>query len=130
MGLMERRKIKELQEQSFPQREQEIGEICGQPIRYEVDWDSFADDLEGLNFLDNLSCHRLNMALRTICTDDMGREAVREGLKLVKLRNVKRKEDMAMRFEGGVLEMACAYAMRTDGMFNDGEIRQLLLARL
>lgn len=130
MGLMERRKIKELQEQSFPQREQEIGEICGQPIRYEVDWDSFADDLEGLNFLDNLSCHRLNMALRTICTDDMGREAVREGLKLVKLRNVKRKEEMAMRFEGGVLEMACAYALRTEGMFSDGEIRQLLLARL
>jgi hypothetical protein len=130
MGLMERRKIKELQEQTFPEREREIGEICGQPIRYEIDWDSFADDLEGLNFLDNLSCHRLNMALRVICTDDMGKEAVREGLKQVKLRNVKRKDEMAMRFEGGVLEMACAYALRTEGMHSDGEIRQLLLSRL
>lgn len=130
MGLMERRKIKELQEQTFPEREREIAEICGQPIRYEVAWDSFADDLEGLNFLDNLSCHRLNMALRVICSDDLGKEAVREGLKLVKLRNVQRKEDMVLRFEGGVLEMACAYAMRTEGMHGDGEIRQALLSKL
>lgn len=130
MGLMERRKIKELQEQNFPQREQEIAEICGRAVPYEVDWDSFADDLEGLNFVDNLSCHRLNMALRTICIDEMGKEAVREGLQRVKLRNVKRKEDMAMQFEGGELSMACAYALRTDGMFDDGAIRQLLLSRL
>jgi hypothetical protein len=130
MGLNERRKIKELQETSFPAREQEIAEICGVAIPYEVDWDSFADDLEALNFVDNISCHRLNMALRMICMDELGKEAVREGLKRVKLRNVKRKEDMAMSFEAGVLSMACAYALRTEGMFNDGEIRQLLTDRL
>lgn len=130
MGLNERRKIKELQETSFPARELEIAEICGVAIPYEVDWDSFADDLEALNFVDNLSCHRLNMALRVICMDDLGKEAVRDGLKRVKLRNVKRKDEMAMQFEAGVLAMACAYALRTDGMFNDGEIRQLLIQHL
>jgi len=51
-----------------------------------VDWDSFSDDLEGLNFLDNLSCHRTNMALRVICSDDLGKEAVQEGLKQIKLK--------------------------------------------
>src|SRR5215510_1151547 len=73
MGLNERRKIKELQETTLPERQKEIEEICGQAIPYEVDWDSLADDAEGLNFLDNISCHRLNMALRTICIDDMGK---------------------------------------------------------
>ena len=82
MGLQERRKIQELQTVSFPQRVKEIEEICGKEIPYEVDWDSLADDLEGLNFIDNLSCHRLNMALRVICQDDMGKEAVRDGLKI------------------------------------------------
>jgi len=130
MGLNERRKIKDLQETSFPGREQEIAEICGVAIPYEVDWDSFADDLEALNFVDNISCHRLNMALRMICMDEMGKEAVRDGLKRVKLRNVKTKTEMAMQFNAGVLEMACAYALRTDGMFGDGEIRQLLTDRL
>jgi hypothetical protein len=79
MGLNERRKIKELQETTLPERVKEIEEICGRAISYEVDWDSLADDAEGLNFLDNISCHRLNMALRTICVDDMGKEAVRDG---------------------------------------------------
>jgi len=126
MGLNERRKIKELQEETFPGRVKEIEEICGKPIPYEVDWESLADDYQALNFLDNLACHRLNMALRTICLDDMGKSAVREGLNLVKLRNVKTKEEKKMTFDGGVLEMHCAYALLGDGIFDDGEIAKLL----
>ena len=130
MGLTERRKIKELQETTFPERVKEIAEICGKAIPYEVDWDSLADDLEGLNFIDNLSCHRLNMALRVICQDDLGKEAVRDGLTLIRLKNVKDKGAMKISFEGGVLEMHCAYALRTDGMFNDNDIRELLTNKL
>jgi hypothetical protein len=130
MGLEERRKMKELQEVTFPGRVKEIEEICGKAIPYEVDWASLADDMEGLNFIDNISCHRLNMALRTICQDDLGKEAVREGLKQIKLKNVKEKSQMKLAFDGGVLEMHCAYALRTDGMFGDGEIRELLTKKL
>ena len=95
-----------------------------------MDWDSLAEDAEALNFLDNLSCHRLNMALRVICQDDLGKEAVRDGLRLIKLKNVKDKADRHIAFDDGVLEMHCAYAQRTDGMFSDGEIRQLLIKKL
>ena len=130
MGLNERRKIKELQEVTLPGRTKEIEEICGAPIPYEVNWESLADDAAGLNFLDNISCHRLNMALRMICQDDMGKEAVRSGLKQVKLANVKNKAAMSMSFEGGVLEMHCAYALGADGMFSDGAIRELLEKKL
>jgi len=130
MGLNERRKIKELQETTLPGRTQEIAEICGAPIPYEVDWASIQDDMEALTFMDNLSCHRLNMALRMVCADEMGKEAVREGLKLVKLKNVKTPGEMSMAFENGVLEMHCAYALRTDGMFSDNAIRELLIQKL
>ena len=130
MGLNERRKIKELQDDILPGRVKEIEEICGKQIFYEVDWSSLEDDAEGLNFLDNISCHRLNMALRTICVDDMGRQAVRDGLRLIKLKNVKEKGQMKLSFEGGVLEMHCAYAQRTDGMFSDSEICKFLLQKL
>lgn len=129
MGLAEKRKIKELQDTTLPEREAEIVEICGAPIPYEVDWDSFADDLEGLNFLDNLSCHRLNMALRVICMDDMGKEAVAESLKVVRLKNVG-KDDMRLAFADGALEMHCAYALRTEGMWSDDAIRTELMAHL
>ena len=130
MGLNERRKIKELQDTTFPERVKEIEEICGKAIQYEVDWDSLADDADGLNFIDNLSCHRVNMALRTICTDDMGKEAVRDGLKLIKLKNVRSKDDVNMTFETGVLEMHCAYALGTSGMISDGDIKNLLVQKL
>src|SRR5579885_446143 len=89
MGLNEKRKMKELQETTFPGRVNEIAEICGAPIPYEVDWDSLAESYDALNFIDNISCHRLNMALRMICQDDLGKSSVRDGLKLVKLKNVK-----------------------------------------
>src|SRR5262245_6296779 len=130
MGLAERRKIKELQETTLPARVKEIEEICGAAIPYEVDWESLADDAEGLNFLDNLSCHRLNMALRVICQDELGKEAVRDSLKTIRLKNVKSQADMKMTFESGVLEMHCAYALRTDGMFSDNDIRALLMQKL
>jgi hypothetical protein len=126
MGLQEKRKVKELQEVTFPGRVKEIEEIVGVAIPYEVDWDSLADDSEALNFIDNLSCHRLNMALRGICVDSFAKDAVRDGLKLVKLKNVKDKSEMLIHFESGTLEMHCAYALRTDGMFNDMEIQRVL----
>jgi hypothetical protein len=131
MGLDERRKMKELQETTFPERTAELTEICGGgSIAYEVDWASFADDMQALNFLDNLACHRINMALRVICSDDLGKEAVQDGLKLIKLKNVKTKPEMSMTFDGGVLEMHCAYALLSDGIYSDNEIRELLTKSL
>jgi hypothetical protein len=130
MGLSERRKIKELQEKTFPERTKELLEITGSPIVYEIDWASFEDDLEGLNFLDNLSCHRTNMALRVICSDELGKEAVRDGLKIIKLANVKQKSGMSITFAGGVLDMKCAYALRTEGMHSDAVIRNVLMKGL
>ena len=110
MGLNERRKVKELQETVLPGRVKEIEEICGKAIPYEVAWETIQDDLTALNFLDNVSCHRLNMALRVICVDEMGKEAVRDGLKLVRLVNVKEPSAMALGFADGVLTMSCASA--------------------
>jgi hypothetical protein len=130
MGLTERRKIKELQDVTLPARVNEIQQLCGKAIPFEVDWESFADDAEALNFLDNLAGHRLCMALRMICTDDFAREAVREGLKAVRVKNVKSKDQMRMTCDGGVLEMHGAYALRTDGIFHEGEIKDLLMKKL
>ena len=130
MGLNERRKVKELQETVLPGRVKEIEEICGKAIPYEVAWDTIQDDLTALNFLDNVSCHRLNMALRVICLDEMGKEAVRDGLKLVRLVNVKEPSAMRLGFADGVLTMSCAYAQGASGTHSDGAIRELLIKSL
>ncbi|MFO1252336.1 hypothetical protein [Inhella sp.] len=130
MGLQERRLIQTLQQETLPARSAEIAEICGQAVPYEVDWDSLGQDGQALNFVDNTACHRLNMALRVICLDEMGKQAVREGLKQVKLVNVATPELKQLRFAGGVLEIHNAFAHGAQGMHSDGEIRALLEAGL
>jgi hypothetical protein len=130
MGLEEKRKIKELEEEVLPGRVAEIEEICGAPIPYEIDWPSFAGDLTALNYVDNISCHRLNMALRVICSDDMGKEAVRDAVKKVRIRCVPSVDDKKLGFAEGALEMTCAYAAGLSGAFGDDEIRVLLLQHL
>lgn len=130
MGLEEKRKIKEYQDTTIPERTAELAEIVGGTIPYDIDWETFANDSEALKFLDNLSCHRINMAMRTICTDDMGKEAVRDAIKSIKLRNVDSKDGMFLKVEGGSLSMALNYAKGTEGYYSDGEIRQTLMAHL
>jgi len=130
MGLEEKRKIKELQDTVLPDRLKELVEITGSPVQYEIDWDSFANDAEALRFLDNLSCHRVNMALRVICSDELGKEAVAESLKVIRLKNVPEKDQMSIAFGGGALEMSLNYAKGTDGYYSDNEIRSVLMAGL
>jgi hypothetical protein len=60
----------------------------------------------------------------------MGKEAVREGLKKVRLVNVKSEAEKKMTFEGGVLEMHVPYALGAGAIISDNEIRALLLKGL
>ncbi len=130
MGLEEKRKIKEYQDTILPGRLQELAAIVGGTIPYEIDWETFSSDAEALQYLDNLSFHRINMAMRVICTDDLGKEAVRETVKSIKLKNVDSKDAMLLKMDGDSLMMALNYAKGTDGYYTDGEIRQTLMAHL
>lgn len=130
MGLQERQKIKEYQDKIVPGRQKELAELCGSAVAYEVDWDSFADDLTALNFFDNLAFHRINMAFRHLGGDQLVKDAVRDGLKVIRLKNVKDKADMKITFAAGVLEMHCAYGLRLDGIYNENEIHKVLVAGL
>lgn len=130
MGLPERRQIHHLQTEVLPQRSQEIAEICGTAVPYEVDWASIEHDAQALNFLDNTACHRVNMALRVICMDTLGREAVASGLRRVQLRNVADPAQRHIGFADGVLTLHNAFAHGAAGLHDDGTIRNVLLAGL
>ena len=130
MGLEERRKIKEYQDRQVPERTAELLEIAGSPIAYDIDWASFADDAEAINYLDNVAFHRINMAMRTLCTDQMAKDAVRDSLKTIRIRNVKEEGDRAMGLAGGVLDMKFSYAKGLSGACNDMDIYHLLMKSL
>lgn len=115
----------------LPKREQELTEISGGgKIPYEVDWSSFDNDAKGIEWLEHNGPQQVSAALRGICHDDLGKEAIREGLKKVVLRNTAEPADKKVGFAGGVLELTCAFAKSPGGRFSDGEIRTCLMAGL
>ena len=95
-----------------------------------MNWDSFGDDMTAINFFDNLAFHRVNIAFRHLGNDEFTRAAVKAGLQLIRLRNVKDKSGMKITFSGGVLEMRCAYGLRLEGCYNENDIHKILLAGL
>lgn len=122
MGLQERRMAAELKDNTLPARIRKIEEICGTAVPCEIDWDSFASDAPALNFLDHTACHGVNMALRTIAQDGLGREAMSADLKAVRLKNVTNPAQRRLAFSDGVLELHTPWAVGAQGMHSDAAI--------
>ena len=125
MGIAEKRAIKDAQEK-IPARQDELKEISGAEVVYEVSWDSFADDAKGASWLDFNGPHQVSCAFRRICKDDIGRDAIKEGLKKVVLVNLADAGAKKLAYADGVLELHCAFAQSPKGRFTDVEIAKLL----
>lgn len=130
MGLEERRKIKDYQDRQVPERTAELAEITGSPIAYDIDWTTFADDPAAINFLDNVAFHRINMAMRALCIDQLAKDALRDGLKTIRIKNVKEEAQRGMSLAAGVLDMRYSYAQGLSGAVSDREIYQTLVKAL
>ncbi len=125
MGIQERRAIKEAQEK-IPSREKELTDISGGTVTYEVDWDSFSDDAKASSWLDMNGPHVVSCAFRRICTDDVGKEAIKEGLKKVVIKNVADPGEKKLDLADGTLSLTCAFSKSPGGRFKDTEIAKLL----
>lgn len=86
MGLAERRGVKAFQDNRFPALRAEIDQVAGFPVDVEVDWTSLAhDDMAHLyeEAWPKVYFVPLIEALRSITADDLGRDALKAGLKKV-----------------------------------------------
>jgi hypothetical protein len=90
MGLAERRASKEFQDKQFPDLRNEIQKVAGFPVPIEINWDQLAVDGQVDYYKEawtEIFFKPVIDALRQIARDDMGREALKEGLKKIELRN-------------------------------------------
>lgn len=122
MGLIERRLIKVGQEEWAPIAQKELRELTASEQTYDVDWDSFSSDADALNNVRNQGMQRINGAFRVICADDLGKEAVRDQVKSIVLRNVASIGEKGISLKDGVLLIKCAWGKGTDGYYSDTEI--------
>lgn len=103
MGLAERRGVKIFQEQTFPGLKERMDAAAGFEVPVEVAWDTLAvEDYAHLyeEAFPKVYFEPVIGAIEGICIDDMGQEALREGLKQVVLRNSGSTE---LSFVDGVL---------------------------
>ncbi len=126
MGMLEKRAIKAAQEGWLPRRQSELNEICGTEVPYDIEWESFANDEKGIKWIEHNGPHQVSAAFRGICTDDVGREAVQEGLTKIVLSNVEEIADKSLTCADGVLHLCCAFAKSPRGRFTYQEIQKCL----
>ena len=90
MGMVERRAVAEFQERYYPALLKKVHAAAGYPVPVEVKWDTLALDKEA----DKYNTHWPDMyfeplvaGLGRINKDEMGRAAIKEGIKKVVIQN-------------------------------------------
>jgi len=108
MGLAERRATKEFQDKQFPELRNEIHKLAGFPVPIEVAWEQLA--VEGQTeyykeYWTEVFFKPVIEGLRQIGRDEMGREALKSGLKKIEFRNSSGyySPGSAISFQGGQL---------------------------
>ncbi|MEL6195926.1 MAG: hypothetical protein AAFP04_14155 [Myxococcota bacterium] len=90
MGLKEKRAVKDFQDNHYAEQKAAIDESAGFSVEVEVDWDAIAKD--GMSHLYAEAWPQVYFtpvveALKSICADDMGREALKDALKKIEITN-------------------------------------------
>jgi len=90
MGLAERRAMKEFQDKQFPELKNEIQKVAGFKVPIEIAWEQLAVEERTDYYKEawtEIFFKPVIDALRQITRDDMGKEALKDGLKKIEFRN-------------------------------------------
>jgi hypothetical protein len=108
MGIAERRATKDFQDRALPGLTEQIHKFAGFPVELEIQWDQLAKEGVSERYLENWKKVYFTPvidALKSVGCDDMGREALKGGLKKISFANTSNKysADAAISFEAGEL---------------------------
>jgi hypothetical protein len=106
MGLAERRATKEFQDKSLPALKAEVEKLAGFPIPIEINWEQLAREDYADSYDENwrkVYFQPLINALKKVTRDDIGKDAVKSGLKKIVLCNSRGaySPESAISFAGG-----------------------------
>ncbi|MEW6733980.1 MAG: hypothetical protein AB1489_21820 [Acidobacteriota bacterium] len=109
MGLREKRLIKTAQEELMPRYQSQLKSIIGHEIPLEAEWDSFVNDATALERLEDWVLQPLTKAFSKICVDQLGKDAVKEGIKKIIFKNVASSSDNQLFLHDGIVRITCAW---------------------
>ena len=105
MGLIEKRAIANIRDNVVPRYETELQKIAGDQISYEIIWESFLHDITALENLEEKCFRVINDIFKKITVDDIGKEAVAEGVSQIRISNGKVANIQEFTLKAGVLDV-------------------------
>ena len=105
MGLIEKRAIAKMRDDVVPRYEAELQKIAGDQVSYEIVWDSFLDDIQALENLEEKCFRAINDVFKKITVDEIGTEAVAEQIQKIRISNGKVANIQDFTLKDGVLDM-------------------------
>ena len=104
----------------MPKHEAELKKITGAAITYEVDWDSFADNLRAMENLEPKGLQPLGEIFRQITSDKIGKDAVKDSIQTIYLSQTDDCNIARFLLNDGVLSMPWDWKSYGDSFFPDG----------
>ncbi|MDY7232459.1 hypothetical protein [Hyalangium rubrum] len=123
MGLAEKRAVAAYQKDKFPGWKQKLNEISGIELELDIAWDQLAKEgysAEYGNMFDYNFFQPLEGALKSICQDDLGRDALKAKIKKVQITSTRSWCSLEAKVNGDTLHVdADPSYERSDGSVTD-----------
>lgn len=108
MGLAEKRGIAQYQEAEFPGVMKKVAEVVGCELQFDVHWDTIAEPQQAARYselFEKVYFTPLLNALKAIAVDDMGKNALKAGLKKIVIDGSDGSSSNNFSFQDGVLTL-------------------------
>lgn len=109
MGLEEKRFLKELKETVMPKIREDIIQSCGRDIEWEIDWDSFSENMRAMKFFENQGLRRVTGSIRSLCRDEAVKVAIVNDIKKFVLKNFDEMDKAEISFKDGILTVHASW---------------------
>lgn len=125
MGLIEKRMLAQLRDETVPKYQSELREITGSDLSYDIDWDTFADNSTAMGNLAIKGLQPLSEIFRKITVDQLGKDAVKQSIQSIHLSQSTQANISAFTLVNGVLTMPWDWQGWAGSFFPDSVREQI-----
>src|SRR5690606_580426 len=107
--------------------QKEINTAVGKELPIIINWDTF--ELDYIKFVPSVCLQRLTDAIKTICEDDLGKEAMQESLSNIEINcivNEDAEANKSLKIEDGSFVLTACWGGHHSGYYPDIAIKEFL----
>lgn len=131
MGLAEKRWVLERKTNDEKPFIDALQKAAGAAVAVEIDWEGFANTMADAGYVSNESYGLANLvrAVQQVCVDDLGKEAIKSGLKKVVITPAA-ADAAKFTFDGGVVTWHAYFGSSSSGYIYADAMQKILEAAL